>query len=487
MWGKSPGNLKCGGLRLLHVARIRTARSVEQMAQTSGVWLLVSRQIGQSGELSSVGELSVAVHATDRAAALGFLRQVLSGYAMFLPFVLLSSGRLQNAEATWIAMSSALLLIGVGAGFPLHSWMRRVVGLRAATRLGLVSTAIGVMTATDAATPWGILLSCLLIGLGLFGEWTPSAELTRRSLSSTQLWQGMRIHSAMYFVGALLVVMTARLETTGGLVTAGYVVALMCLANAVLLRRDPPAEASHSHVSSLEATAASEAQTSQTSPADSRDGQPDDCDAEECCGGDCEWTPMPVLLGACLTFVGMYTIGVILAGAVAQSSGSVAVIGGLVGVVMFQAVVPTTGYAVLLVPCCLLGTVVFGLAPWIGATGQGLLLSIQGGVAAAIYCGCSGLAGESFADSCQGNSRTVVLMIGSMAAAAVGLIHGVVETSLSATTASLMNGAICLVAILFLRRIPSLLVSQRRQDEVSSEEARELVAETFGAAGGSLE
>jgi hypothetical protein len=74
-----------------------------------------------------------------------------------------------------------------------------------------------------------------------------------------------------------------------------------------------------------------------------------------------------------------------------------------------------------------------------------------------------------------------------MAAAAVGLIHGVVETSLSATTASLMNGAICLVAILFLRRIPSLLVSQRRQDEVSSEEARELVAETFGAAGGSLE
>ena len=78
-------------------------------------------------------------------------------------------------------------------------------------------------------------------------------------------------------------------------------------------------------------------------------------------------------------------------------------------------------------------------------------------------------------------------MVGSMAAAAVGLVTGIVGTIGSAIAASVINACICFLAILWLRKIPSMLVSQRREDEVSHEEADRILSESFGATGGSAE
>lgn len=443
----------------------------------------MSSQVNQTEKVPVVGDASVGVPTANRAAFLcGLLQQFLCGCAIVLPFLWLRGG-----EQTWVALSLAALLIAMGIGFPLQSWIGRTAGLHVAARFGLLSVAVGVSTTTFAANPWVLLCGCLLIGFGLSGEWTPSAEMTRRALSSTQLWRGMRIHGAMFFVGALLVIMIHQWGNTAGLMTVSCVVALACMVNATLLRPVRSVVAPVLPDGGSKLSCDSEVPETTSPLADCSEQQPDDCDAEECCGGGCEWTPMSVALGACLAFVAIYALGLVVTGTVTQGHGTQAMMGAVVGFALFQAVVPTAGYAVLLVPCCLLGMIAFGIAPWTGLDWQGLLLSVQGGFAAAIYCGCSGLTGESFTDSCQGNSRTTVLMIGSMAAAAVGLVQGVLITFLSPDVGSLVKSACCLLAILFLRRIPSLMVSQRRQEECSAEEAEEMLAETFGAAEGSLE
>jgi len=448
----------------------------------------VSSQVNQSEKVPLVGDASVGGPTANRAAFLcGLLQQFLCGCAIVLPFLWLQGDALQGSEATWVSLSLATLLIAMGIGFPLQSWIGRTAGLHVAARFGLLSVAAGVSTVTCTAPAWGILCGCLLIGFGLHGDWTPSAEMTRRALLPTQLWRGMRIHGAMFFVGALLVIIIHQWGNTAGLMTVSCVVVLACVVNAALLRPARSVVAPVLPDGGSKQSCNTEVPETTSPLADSSEQKPEDCEAEECCGGGCEWTPMSVALGACLAFVAIYALGLVVTGTVTQGHGTQAMMGAVVGFALFQAVVPTAGYAVLLVPCCLLGMIAFGIAPWTGLDWQGLLLSVQGGFAAAIYCGCSGLTGESFTDSCQGNSRTTVLMIGSMAAAAVGLVQGVLITFLSPDVGSLVTSACCLLAILFLRRIPSLMVSQRRQEECSAEEAEEMLAETFGAAEGSLE
>jgi hypothetical protein len=94
----------------------------------------VSSQVGQSDELSVVGDASVVVPTANRAAFLyGLLQHFLCGCAFVLPFL-----RLQGGEPTWVALSLPALLIAVGIGFPLQSWIGRTAGLHVAARFGLV-------------------------------------------------------------------------------------------------------------------------------------------------------------------------------------------------------------------------------------------------------------------------------------------------------------------------------------------------------------
>lgn len=99
----------------------------------------MSSQVGQSDELSVVGDASVVVPTANRAAFLyGLLQHFLCGCAFVLPFLWLQGGALQGSESTWVALSLATLLIAVGIGFPLQSWIGRTAGLHVAARFGLV-------------------------------------------------------------------------------------------------------------------------------------------------------------------------------------------------------------------------------------------------------------------------------------------------------------------------------------------------------------
>lgn len=427
----------------------------------------------------------------------GLLQQFCSGYAVMLVFARLALHGNQSPDSPHqlvnISLASAALLIGIGLGFPLQSWIARLKGQHTATRAGLGLTACGITASTLGPLPWGLVVGSILTGLGLFGEWTPSAESTRQALSSTHRWGGMRLHGVTWFCGAVLATLIVNTTASPVLVATGILIALTCVSMIPLTQRVAVTDPSDglttdSHVSgepprSLQTPQAEHSRNPQAEPA----GDSETCEAEDCCGGGCEWTPMPVWLGACLAFSGLCAIGMILpwlAADAAEYSWGPAIIGGLLGTILFQAVVPTTGYAVLLVPGCLLGVIVFLTAPWLGSVWPGGWLVCQGAVSAAIYCGCSGLIGESFVDSCQGNSRTVVLLMGSMAAGAIAILTGIASTLISPMIFLLMSAALCVATIYWLRKIPSLLVSQRRQDEISSDEPEKLLTETIGAAGG---
>ena len=399
------------------------------------------------------------------------------------------------------ALMSAGLLIASGASFPLYSKFSRAAGLHTATRIGLLSTAFGILAVTIGSVPWGLVTGCLLTGFGSFGEWTPSAEMTRRALSPTRLWRGMRIHSSMFYVGGILAVLTASLNTTS-LAGVNVIMALIC-AVLIFCVRPPrtqsfsensvhPADAPSILCSDKSATLAEQRAIPSTSPADGSDNRAatDVCESDDCCGLRSEWTPIPVWLGCCIACAGVYTAFTVLPGLVCGVTWPIALLtvsGGLLGTFVFQAVVPTTGYAVLLVPVCIIGTLSYGTAPWIPAHWEQPLLICQGAVAAAIWCGCSGLTGESFIDSCKYNSRTIILMTGCMAATIAGLITGAIETLISKGFATSINGIICLMIILLLRKIPSLMVSQRREDEVSTRNAERMLSESYGTVGGTVE
>ncbi len=453
----------------------------------------------QSDQPEEVAVLQTTDYA---AAACGLLHQLCCGYAVFLPFARL---KLNAADVSlvplWTAMLSAALLIGVGAGLPLHSRFSRVRGIHVSARIGMVITAGGIILVTVGAMPWGTLAGCLLVGLGLFGEWTPSAEFSRRSLSSTHLWRGMRIHSVVLFVGALLAIVVVGAGVTVSF-AASAVIALTCCGVAAVLgptrecaAPTGSADVTHQTAFLLPTAAVGDSQegvkySGSRPPLNSGEGVSDGSIPEECCGDRPVWTPMPVWLGACIAFVGMYAFGAIfpaLMNSVWQFPVILVVSGCLLGTVVFQAVVPLTGYAVLLLSACLAGIVVFGVSPWLPSSWSGLILPGRGAVAAAIWCGCSGLVGESFVDSWQHSSRTVVLMIGSLAAAATALVAGITATVVSPNAVPCFGAGIWFVAIFWLRKIPSPLISRRPEDELSVEQANRMLSESLGVAEGSAE
>jgi hypothetical protein len=456
-----------------------------------------------SEQTQPVQDSSTALQSTDRAgASYGLLHQLCCGYAVFLPFVLLSVSAVPSAVIPiYAALMSAGVLIAFGAGYPLHAWISRKSGLHVATRISLLSTATGTMVATIGSLPWITLCGCFLIGFGLFGEWTPSAAVTRGSLSSTQLWRGMRLHSALLFVGALLAVTVVQADAGVVFLSMSVVIAFICVVVAMFVQpiqdgRFQPDEtdasgqtdSSRSDPVDTESRAAAEPSSSQP-PLDCGGGEPESCEAEICCGGGRPWTPMPGWLGGCMAFAGLYAVGAVLTGLISsvnQWSAVLVLTGGLLGTVLFQAVIPTTGYAVLLVPVCIAGAVVFGISPWLPAGWSNVVLTGKGVIAAAIWSGCSGLVGESFADSIQRNRRTAVLAVGSLAAAAVALVTGMLAMVLSPTVGTVIQALVCVMTILWLRNIPSVLVSQRREDEMSSEEAEQVLSESMGVAGGPL-
>lgn len=452
--------------------------------------------------MSSLDSHPDAVTNNRSLATRGLLQQFVCGSAVFLPFARIALGELTSSgmdapSGQMLAtVISAALLIGLGSGFPLQSWIRRSRGPAAAIRAGLGSTLLGGLLCAFGPVPWSLPVGSLLIGLGLFGEWTVSAELTRSSLSSSRQWRGMQLHSLAFFVGALVVTIAADYGHAMLLSAVAVIISLLCLGlllAASLSQNDlqrlttaasridqpsPVTESIDSSVTREEPPAAANAASADSDSA---------CEAEECCGGGCEWTPMPVWLGGCLAFVGLYAAAAILPLLIASSDSSgvsLVIPGGLLGIMLFQGILPSTGYAILLAPCLVLGAVTFGLSPWLGTVWPATWMVLQGATAAAIYSGCSGLVGESFSDSCQGNSRTVVLMTGGMAAAAAGVATGTAAALISPSVAMVVNGAICLSGIFWLRQIPSPLVSQRREDELSKQEADELMAESVAAAGG---
>lgn len=428
-------------------------------------------------------------------AGCGLLHQLCCGYAIFLPFAGLRCGTVDESLASLsTAMLSAGLLIGAGTGFPLHLWFCRVRGILVSTRISLISTAAGIIVAAAGSVPWCTLTGCTLIGAGLFGEWTPSSEMTRCSLSSRHLWRVMRIHTLLLFTGALLAVVITPLGAGISLVTS-TVIALTCGVVAGVLR--PIQAAPNSGVSAALADqtvclppsltkadtddrVTDNASNPSVSSSDSAAGH----DIEkECCGGGTAWTPMPVWLGACIAFVGMYTFGVTLPHLVSnfgQLSPVLVIAGSLLGTVVFQTVVPSAGYCILMGPTCLVGTVVFGFSPWLPSDWSVFILPGQGAVAAAIWCGCSGITGESFVDG----SRSFVLMTGSLSAAALGIFTGIGTTLVSPVVGPVIGALICFVAILCLRRIRSPLISQRPQEEVSGGEAHRMLSDSLEAAGG---
>jgi hypothetical protein len=281
----------------------------------------------------------------------------------------------------------------------------------------------------------------------------------------------MRLHSALLFVGALLAVTVVQADAGVVFLSMSVVIAFICVVVAMFVQpiqdgRFQPDEtdasgqtdSSRSDPVDTESRAAAEPSSSQP-PLDCSGGEPESCEAEICCGGGRPWTPMPGWLGGCMAFAGLYAVGAVLTGLISsvnQWSAVLVLTGGLLGTVLFQAVIPTTGYAVLLVPVCIAGAVVFGISPWLPAGWSNVVLTGKGVIAAAIWSGCSGLVGESFADSIQRNRSTVI------------------------------QALVCVMTILWLRNIPSVLVSQRREDEMSSEEAEQVLSESMGVAGGPL-
>jgi|GEM_PF-2234874 len=425
---------------------------------------------------------------TPVAAVIGTCLHFVSGVVIWQPFVQLAPGRL---PAGWVSLMAAALLIGVGVGYLLQYQFLKRWRRVGAIRLSVMCLAVAVIVAMASTSHWNLLLSCVPAGMGLFGEWTATAGMTRRSLTSTQLWRGMRVYSASWFVGAVAAAIVGNTVFSGEwlVIVLNGICAAFCVIVALVVPRqlvdelyktiDEDAGIAPTLTEADGNQATNEHSTQADTEVPTQVQSVDECAADECCGGGCEWRPTELWLGICLATIGMLSAGLLLPSLVthADTTGVVTLVGALLGIVVFQAVVPGTGYAVLLLSCCVLGLLVCGTAGAFGVHWSGLLTTLPAALLSATFCGCSGLIGESFTDAHFQKGRSFVLLLGSLVAAAIAALTAV---AVSDSLGRMLNwglAGIWLTTIFLLRQIPGPVLSQRRQEEISQAEANQILAE----------
>lgn len=422
------------------------------------------------------------------AAVSGICLQLVSGVAVFQPFM-----RIQEAihAEGWACLMSAALLTGCGIGYLLQFQFLRRWGRVGAIRFSVSCLAGSLVAGMLSSGRWGLLAASAPAGLGLFGEWTAAAGMTRRSFTSTQLWRGMRIHSVAWFVGGLGAALAIHLlaERTGPAIWLNVLCIAACVAVAVTVSQQVSHEGSECALGKTDSSGDecdAQSHEAQFVNRTGDTGQPvessDECAADECCGGGCEWRPTPLWLGVGLAVIGMLVAGSLLPGLLAGTGGassSAFFVATLCGLVVFQSVVPSTGYAVLLLSCCLLGLTGSGLAAVWNLQWTGVLATVPAALLAATYRGCSGLIGESFADAKFQNGRSFVLMSGALGAGAITAVIAAAGPSAVTTALDWGPPAVWLATILLVRNIPHPVLSQRREDEMSQMEADQILAETI--------
>ena len=408
------------------------------------------------------------------AVSVAFSSQTCSGVVIFLPFLLLAftQGEASNSfGAVWAGLMSAGLALGLGAGYGVQTAFQRKRSLRVAVVTSALLQAVSLLLMLLADQPGPLLVAVAAIaGCGLMGEWTVAAEAARSTLPSTRLWSTLRLYSLTLYIGGLL---SALLVVFNGPLTGIVAGLLLCCVQVGMAFRLPRQARAESCSSSASLPSAVPSQDSDD-PCDADES----CDADECCGGGCEWTPTPLWLGVCLAAIGIYAIAGLLPALIYAegSSAIMLVLAAAFGTLLFQSVVPNTGYAVLLLSCLLCGSFILGFALLSPSAVSGVLSLLSAAVAAAVYSGCSGLTGESFSGSRGTDGRGFVLTMGAFIASILLLLSaagGVVLDWLKPVIPILVFVA----GIFLLRQIPSPLLSQRRQVEASGEEADRMLAE----------
>jgi hypothetical protein len=128
--------------------------------------------------------------------------------------------------------------------------------------------------------------------------------------------------------------------------------------------------------------------------------------------------------------------------------------------------------------CSVLGLLGSGLTGVVGIQWSGVLAAFPASLLAATCCGSSGLIGESFTDARFGNGRSFVLMLGSLTAGAITALPVVSGQVASETALAWGPVIVWLGTVLLVRKIPTPVLSQRRQDEISQAEADQILATT---------
>ncbi len=424
--------------------------------------------------------------AADVALTVALPASLLAGMAVFFPFAVFAGSWASqpvsvadSLRQAWLHLLCAVLLLGTGCGFALQKILRfRVPVARRAAVAALLSAAGLLLTALTTSRPV-LLLAAFFAGMALWGDWAPSADLLRRSVPPIRLWSVLRWHGLLVYGGAAFIVLTTDAIGPGpaGLLTVlgsvPLLVHLFRVPEAGTPDRPEPAEPENPPKSDGNPTG------------DSCDEE-DSCDEDDCCGGGCRWIPTPVRLGIGLMSIGWYVLAGVLPVLAASDGPAVflLVVGAAAfGSAAFRSVVPDTGYAVLLLPCLLIGLLLFGLAgpdgagpglPWLPAV---LSMTCAAAVSAALGTGFSGLAGESFSDSGGPTGRSFVLMTAAFAAAGLVILELVVAAS-GRLSVDLFRAGVCLIGLFLLRRIPSPMLSSRGEEECPSADTERILSDT---------
>ena len=422
----------------------------------------------RAGMESSRPSLSLSDIALSTSLLVAFSAQTCSGVVIFLPFLLLASiqGEASNSFAPVCAgLMSAGLALGLGVGYGVQTAFQRKRSLRVPVVTSTLLQAVSLLLMMLADQPGPLLVAVATIaGCGLMGEWTVAAEAARLTLPSTRLWSTLRLYSLTFYIGGLLSALLVVFNGPSLGIVAGLLLCCVRFGMALRLPQQARAELCPSFAPPPSAV-----------PSQDSD---DPCDADECCGGGCEWMPTPLWLGVCLAAIGIYAIAGLLP-ALMYAEGSsplMLILAAAFGTLLFQSVVPNTGYAVLVLSCLLCGGFIFGFALLSPSAVSGVLSLLSAAVAAAVYSGCSGLTGESFSGSRGTDGRGFVLTMGAFIASILLLLStagGVMLDWLE----PVIPIVVCVAGIFLLRQIPSPLLSQRRQVEASGEEADRMLAE----------